>query len=206
MDHISCHDKLLSRLEELIGLDFVTWSVEIDVGEKIDLVLDHVPSVNSTETINSTNSTASSTPTHHIPIVIDVNEGVHGVRPGAILCCINDHITLDDEITDIHTFLNILAESQLPRKLRFCRVGQRTDRIWSDGDNCCPREDTTVLFDAYGFSTDIRSLSLLKSHQRGIHTAKEKTRRDLEWIAYLKAIGGDLPSLFPCHTIVPTIT
>ena len=191
---VTCHEKLLSRLEELLGNDFVTWTVEIEIGERLDLLLDHVPSPTS-ETISTkstrttdSNSPISSSPSHHIPIVIDVNDGVQGVRPGAILCCINDHITLDDEITDIHTFLTILYESQLPRKLRFCRIGQRTDRIWSEGD-CCPPDDTTVLFDAYGFSSDIHSLSLLKTHQCGIHTAKEKTRRDLEWIAYLKAIG-----------------
>ena len=199
---VTCHEKLLSRLEELLGNDFVTWTVEIDIGEKLELVLDHVPSPtadtistkSSTKTFDSSSPTTSSS-SYHIPIVIDVNEGVQGVRPGAILCCINDHITLDDEITDIHTFLTILYESQLPRKLKFCRVGQHKDRIWSDGDNCCPRDDTTVLFDAYGFSSDIHSLSLLKTHQRGIHTAKEKMRRDLEWIAYLKAIGD--PSSFP---------
>ena len=194
MEHripVTCHEKLLNRLESLLGHDFVTWTVEIEVGDPLELVLDHVPSptAESTSTTKTTDS-SSTTSSTHIPIVIDVNESVSGVRPGAILCCINDHITLDDEITDIHTFLTILYESQLPRKLRFCRVGQRTDRIWSDGDNCCPRDDTSVLFDAYGFSSDIHSLSLLQTHQRGIHTAKEKTRRDLEWIAYLKAIGG----------------
>lgn len=195
---VTCHEKLLTRLEELLGHDFVTWTVEIEVGNRLELVLDHVPSptaetISTTSTTDSSSSTSGSAFFRHIPIVIDVNEGVSGVRPGAILCCINDHITLDDEISDIHTFLNILYESQLPRKLRFCRVGQRTDRVWSDGDNCCPRDDTSVLFDAYGFSSDIHSLSLLQTHQRGIHTAKEKTRRDLEWIAYLKAIGDPLP-------------
>merc|ERR1719487_1651843 len=41
------------------------------------------------------------------------------VRHGDIIVSINNHIVLDEDFEDIVTFLNVLRESKIPRRIRF---------------------------------------------------------------------------------------
>ena len=172
------YERLLHRLELLLGNDFVTWTVETSTDGPLPITFDICPS-------------------QHVPVVVDIVDGplTGSVRPGAILASVNEHLTLDDELSDITTFLSLLEESKLPRKLRFCRPGNvATDRAPSSisgnsgGNSSGGDAEFVVQHDIFGFSSTHASISLLKNRQDMM--SRTTARRDMEWVQYLKNIGG----------------
>lgn len=102
------------------------------------------------------------------------------VTVGDVLYSINEHMTLDDDISDILLFLETLKECGFNRKLTFLdpfRVGEAAQL-----------RTKTQSKDLLGFSRDIDYL-----HREKVYNSANlncTAQRDLEWVAYLKHIGG----------------
>ena len=99
---------------------------------------------------------------------------------GDVLFSVNEHTTLDDDIDDILMFLETLQESRLNRKLTFLDPSRVAEAAHLQTKNQSK--------DLLGFSRDLDYLL----RERIFNNANLSTtaQRDLEWVAYLKHIGG----------------
>ena len=110
----------------------------------------------------------------------DFNIDARKLSLGDVLFSINEHGTLDDDISDILLFLETLKECGLNRKLTFLdptRVSEAS-HLQSKSQNK----------DLLGFSRDLDYLLGEKVYNNA--NLNSTAQRDLEWVAYLKHIGG----------------
>jgi hypothetical protein len=127
-----------------------------------------------------------------------VVEGV--VAVGDVLISVNNHVMLNEDFEDIIAYLNVLRDSEIPRRLRFlnpalCPIAVYTERI-ALGKR---RQDRT---DMYGF---IRSAEYLKDERIFMsHNMTTLSQRDRDWITFLKSIGG-IDNLKPFAHYCPSV-
>ena len=108
------------------------------------------------------------------------------VAAGDVLISVNDHVMLYEDFEDIIAYLNVLRDSNIPRRLRFlntalCPIAVYTERLAFGKRN----QDCT---DVYGF---VRSAEYLKDeHSFLTANMTAQSQRDFDWVTYLKSIGG----------------
>ena len=99
---------------------------------------------------------------------------------GDVLFSINEHITLNDDISDILLFLETLKECNFDRKLTFLDPSRVAE--------AAQLQSKSHSKDLMGFSRDIDYLLGEKVYNNA--NLYSTAKRDLEWVAYLKHIGG----------------
>ena len=102
------------------------------------------------------------------------------IRVGDVLLSVNEHLTLNDDISDILLFLETLKECSLHRKLKFLDPSKVAEaaHIQTRAQNK----------DLLGFSRDLDYILGEKVYNNA--NVNSTAQRDLEWVAYLKHIGG----------------
>ena len=110
------------------------------------------------------------------------------VTPGDVLVSVNNHVVLDEEFEDIIDYLNILRDSNTPRRLRFLNTANCPIAVYRERLALGKRRDDRT--DVYGF---IRSEEYLQDEKNFMMANMTTlTRRDHDWITYLKSIGGSI--------------
>jgi hypothetical protein len=99
---------------------------------------------------------------------------------GDVLLSINEHMTLNDEVSDVLIFLETLKECGLQRKLKFLDPSKVAEATHTRARN--------QNKDLMGFSRDLDYLLGEKVYNNA--NLNLTAQRDLEWLAYLKHIGG----------------
>jgi hypothetical protein len=108
------------------------------------------------------------------------------VTEGDVLISVNNHVMLYEDFEDIIAYLNVLRDSNIPRRLRFlntafCPIAVYIERLALGRRN----QNRT---DVYGF---VRSAEYLKDEHTFMTTNMTAlSQRDHDWITYLKSIGG----------------
>lgn len=115
------------------------------------------------------------------------DKAVHAaVREGDVLISVNNHVMLHEDFEDVIAYLNVLRDSNIPRRLRFlntslCPIAVYMERLALDKRS----KDRT---DMYGF---VRSAEYLRDeHLFMTANTTAMSMRDRGWITYLKSIGG----------------
>jgi len=97
---------------------------------------------------------------------------------------VNNRLVLHDEFDDIITLVNMLKDANFSRKLKFlntkkCSVSSYVEKMSLQNKS---------HKDIYGF---LRTIEYLEDERRQIESQADHVRqRDLEWVSYLKSIGG----------------
>lgn len=120
--------------------------------------------------LNNTNESAST-----VKAIVDV---------GDLLVSINNHVVFDEDIEDVYTFINVLREIRTPRRYRLlkprkCSLSKYLARQAS-------RQKAEK--DMFGFART--SEYLIAEKKCKLSKMKVWAQRDMEWIQYLKSIGG----------------
>lgn len=113
---------------------------------------------------------------------------------GYILISINEHSTLSDDISDVLDFLEMLKDSGLSRTLRFI-----SPIVLLDNNRV---KIKTQNKDFFGFFRDLDYLLGERVYNNANLSLIEQ--RDLEWIAFLKHIGG-ADNLKPVGVFEPSV-
>lgn len=106
------------------------------------------------------------------------------VTLGDVLVAVNNHVMIHEEFSDTITFLEMLREGQLERRLRLlnprkCPVAIYAERM---------AQQQKCHKDMFGF---LRSLEYLQKERRWkASRISIDAQRDIDWIEYLKSIGG----------------
>lgn len=106
------------------------------------------------------------------------------MKEGHILVAVNNHIVLNEDFEDVLDFIDILKESRIPRRLRFlnplqCPIGVYEEKI-------ALRDKSQK--DMYGF---FRTAEYLRNEKlKCAANIMDTSRRDWEWVIFLKSIGG----------------
>lgn len=99
---------------------------------------------------------------------------------GDVLLSVNEHMTLNDDISDILLFLETLKECSLHRKLKFLDPSKVAEAAHI--------QTRALKKDLLGFSRDLDYI--LGETVYNNANLNSTAQRDLEWVAYLKHIGG----------------
>ena len=112
--------------------------------------------------------------------IINGNKRERAVAVGDVLISINEHMTLNDEVSDILLFLETLRECGLQRKMKFLDPLKVAEAAHI--------QTKAKSKDLLGFSRDLDYLL----GERVFNNANlySTAQRDLEWVAFLKHIGG----------------
>lgn len=115
------------------------------------------------------------------------------ITVGDVLFSINEHMTLNDDISDILLFLETLKECNFDRKITFLDPSRVAE--------AAQLQTKTHSKDLLGFSRDIDYLLGEKVYNST--NLYSTAKRDLEWVAYLKHIGGS-DNLKPAGNFKPS--
>jgi len=106
------------------------------------------------------------------------------VSIGDVLVSVNKHQMLKEDFSDVITFLEMLREGGLARRMRFlnptrCPVAVYAERLLTEEKS---------HKDMFGF---VRSIEYLqKERQYKATRVQIDAQRDMDWVQYLKSIGG----------------
>jgi hypothetical protein len=101
-----------------------------------------------------------------------------------ILVSINGHIVFNDEFSDVLEFLVMPEKGGLPRRLKFLNVMRQSVVMYKETLALQVKGEK----DIFGFS---RSLEyLLAERMYNYSQSQWVIRRDMQWVEYLKHIGG----------------
>ena len=105
------------------------------------------------------------------------------LQPGHLLVSVNGRTVIEDDFEDILAFLGMLQRGQQPRRLRFLNIQKCSLEIYRQKLALNARTK-----DSFGFLRTVEYLLAEKSAARAQETLRQQ--RDLEFVSYLKSIGG----------------
>lgn len=103
---------------------------------------------------------------------------------GDLLVSVNNHVVFNEDIEDIIAFINVLREAQIPRRYRLLKPHKCPLSKYMTREASRQKSEK----DMFGFVRTAEYLLVEKQHK--LSKMKVWTQRDLEWIQYLKSIGG----------------
>jgi hypothetical protein len=118
---------------------------------------------------------------------------------GDVLISVNGHIVFNDDFSDVMDFLNMLHMGGLPRRLRFLNTKVQSIAVFRE--SLALQVKVKGEKDMFGFN---RSLEyLLAERMYNLSQADFIIQRDLQWVEYLKQIGG-ADNLKPAGSFKPS--
>lgn len=103
---------------------------------------------------------------------------------GDVLISINDRCVINEDYEDVHEMIVMLHEAELSVRVKFLTISKCSFNTYIERTMIIPKGSN----DLYGFHRSVDYLSL-ENQQRKLGS-KSKTKLDMDWIAYLKMIGG----------------
>mmetsp|Transcript_22565 Transcript_22565/g.32990 ORF Transcript_22565/g.32990 Transcript_22565/m.32990 type:complete len:622 (-) Transcript_22565:66-1931(-) len=106
------------------------------------------------------------------------------VAEGHILVAVNNHIVLNDEFDDIISYLVMLKESGIPKKMKFLDPLKCPLAVYEEKLSLQTKSER----DVYGYLRSVEYLKLEREHL--LVNSRASLSRDKDWVAFLKSVGG----------------